>query len=169
MDTVRFVSAIIFQSNDPGRLAAFYRDALGMPLESSDHDGDAQPHYECELGDLHFAIHPVETPPNEQSARRSRLKIAFAVFSLEAAIARLRRLGVELLYAPIDRGFAIMTAIEDPDGTTIELTQLSDRWLSYIGSRESEERDIVSWRNKLRGDPSQEVETKCQSTDEAPR
>ena len=58
-EKIEFVSAILLVSRHPERLAAFYRDIVGLPLEDEQH-GETAAHYGCELGDLHFAIHPAE-------------------------------------------------------------------------------------------------------------
>lgn len=55
--SIEFISAVLLLSPDPANLAAFYRDALGFPLKEEMH-GETEKHYGCELGDIHFAIHP---------------------------------------------------------------------------------------------------------------
>jgi predicted enzyme related to lactoylglutathione lyase len=138
-----FISAVIVQSGQPSAIATFYRDALGIPLKASDHDGSPT-HYECELGDIHFAVHPLpEDAPQPQAAQR--VKFALAVADLDAALARLNTFGIVPRYAPEKLPFATITAIEDPDGNIVELTQLSNRWLRYLGNRPAHERDVVEY------------------------
>ena len=55
-ERIEFLSAVLILSPDPERLAAFYRDKLGIPLIAEEHGSGA--HWGCELGDIHFAIHP---------------------------------------------------------------------------------------------------------------
>ena len=46
--TVEFFSAVLLISKEPERLATFYRDVIGMPLEDEQH-GETEKHYGCEL------------------------------------------------------------------------------------------------------------------------
>ena len=52
-ERIEFLSAVLLVSRDAGRLAAFYRDVLGVPLAEEQHN-DNQLHWGCTLGDLHF-------------------------------------------------------------------------------------------------------------------
>jgi predicted enzyme related to lactoylglutathione lyase len=143
MQEIRFMSAVILLTADPAKLATFYRDALGVPLEHDQHaPGSAPPHFECQLGDVHFAIHPRESS-DEDEKKPGRVKFAFAVFDLPTILERLRKYETRPLYPPVDRGFALMTAIIDPDGNQVELTQLSSRWLNYLSSRGANRRDLI--------------------------
>src|SRR6478752_3226688 len=65
--SVDSVGAVLLISDDAAGLAAFYRDALGLPLEDEVHEG-VPLHYGCELGSVHFAIHPSADWPGERSA-----------------------------------------------------------------------------------------------------
>ena len=56
---VEFLSAVLVVSKNHEKLAQFYKDVVGIPLKDEQHDETIK-HYGCELGDLHFAIHPVE-------------------------------------------------------------------------------------------------------------
>jgi hypothetical protein len=66
-------------SKDCERLARFYRDVIGIPLEDEQHGETAQ-HYGCEFGDLHFAIHPLENFKGTGHGTGS-VKLAFTVFT----------------------------------------------------------------------------------------
>jgi hypothetical protein len=50
------VGALLLISDDAERLAAFYRDSLGLSFEEEMHEG-VPLHYECEISGMHFAIH----------------------------------------------------------------------------------------------------------------
>lgn len=143
MTSRAFISAVIILSGQPSTVASFYRDALGIPLIASDHGGSPT-HYECELGDIHFAVHPLPEDALQPPAA-ARVKFALAVADLDAALARLNALGIAPRYPPEKLPFATMTAIEDPDGNIVELTQLSDRWLRYLRNRPAHERDVVEY------------------------
>ena len=147
---IEFLGAVIIVSEDPERLARFYRDVVGIPLADEKHD-DTLPHWGCTLGSQHFAVHPVEDFPDRRAGVGS-VKLAFNVFDVEAAAERLQAAGVELLYPPRDNGFMIATAILDPDGNLLELVQTSDAWYEYLEKRPLEERDPVARWRAARGD-----------------
>lgn len=142
---IEFLSGVLLVSQDPKRLAEFYRDVIRVPLEEEQH-GDTAPHWGCTLGDIHFAVHPVHDFPDNQAGVGS-VKLAFTVFDLDALVAHLESLGVPLLYPPKDTGFYISTAVRDPDGNLIEFTQLCDAWFTYLESRRAKGDDVIArWR-----------------------
>jgi predicted enzyme related to lactoylglutathione lyase len=144
-DAIEFLSAVLIVSEDPRRLADFYRDVVGIPLEAEQH-GASLPHWGCTLGDVHFAIHPVATFPDRRSGVGS-VKLAFTVFDIQALVRRLEGKGISLLYPPHDTGFFWSTAIQDPDGNLIEFTQLRDEWFTMLEERRRQGADVVSrWR-----------------------
>lgn len=144
-ERIEFLSAVLLVSRDPKRLAEFYRDIVGIALESEEH-GDTLPHWGCTLGDVHFAIHPVEDFPDERSGVGA-IKLAFTVFDLNATVRRLLAKGITLLYEPKDTGYFWTTAIEDPDGNLIEFTQLIDEWFESLERRRTDGVDVISrWR-----------------------
>ncbi len=124
---IEFLSAVLLVSTNPKRLADFYRDVVGVPLQEEQHGG-SRPHWGCTLGEIHFAIHPVDTFPDRQSGIGS-VKLAFTVFDIKALVRRLEESGIPLLYPPRDTGFFWSTAIHDPDGNFIEFTELCDDWV----------------------------------------
>ena len=175
---VEFLSAVIVVSNDAEKLARFYREVLGLPLEPAQH-GESHRHYECLLGDVHFAIHPLanqshgspsssriprvdpktSVAPESRSSSRSDLRIAtpmgavkltLTTFDMNATIQRLRASAIEPIYPPKDMGFATMTAIRDPDGNYVEITELGERWLRQLEDRRKKGHDVVQrWRARV--------------------
>ena len=144
-ESIEFLSAVLVISKDAEKLAAFYRDVIGLPLEDEQH-GDTDKHYGCELGDLHFAIHPASNFAGTEPGLGS-VKLAFTVFDMTAFVERIQQAGVKLAYPPTDRGFAIMTALTDPDGNYVEFTQLSERWFKHIESRRLKGIDMIArWK-----------------------
>ena len=144
-EKIEFLSAVLIVSKHPERLALFYRDVIGLPIETESH-GDTAKHYGCELGDLHFAIHPTENFEGGGYGTGS-IKLAFTVFDMEAFVARVKGAGVSLAFEPKDTGFALMTALTDPDGNYVEFTQLSDRWFKHLENRRNKGIDVVSrWK-----------------------
>jgi catechol 2,3-dioxygenase-like lactoylglutathione lyase family enzyme len=154
-EDVRFISGLILVSDEPDRLVGFYRDVLGLPLDEERH-GDTQPHWGCELGDVHFAIHPAADYPEDPASAPSPVKLAFTVFDLPAMVAWLGTCGIPLCYPPADLGAqSLITAVRDPDGNLVELTQLGPDWLDHLAARRAEGHDLISsWRELLHGKPS---------------
>lgn len=148
-ERVEFFSAVLLVSKDPARLAAFYRDVLGVPIEDEEHEGSAK-HYGCDLGDIHFAIHPVEDFPDRR-CEVGAIKLAFTVFDVHAVVRGLMSKGVEPLYPPRDEGFFISTAVRDPDGNYLELTELCDDWFRHLAERRRNGIDVVArWKARRR-------------------
>ncbi len=146
---IEFLSAVLLVSTNPKRLADFYRDVVGVPLQEEQHGG-SRPHWGCTLGEIHFAIHPVDTFPDRQSGIGS-VKLAFTVFDIKALVRRLEESGIPLLYPPRDTGFFWSTAIHDPDGNFIEFTELCDDWFKQLEARRTQGADVVArWRAERR-------------------
>lgn len=141
-EKIEFLSAVLLVSKNPERLANFYKDVVGLPLEDEDH-GESEKHYGCELGDLHFAIHPLSNFEGTGYGTGS-VKLAFTVFDMESFVEKVKSKGIQLAYEPKDTGFAVMTALTDPDGNYIEFTQLSDRWFQHLESRRKQGIDVVN-------------------------
>jgi catechol 2,3-dioxygenase-like lactoylglutathione lyase family enzyme len=145
---IEFLSAVIVTSPEPERLAGFYADALGVPLVPEQHDEDL-PHWGATLGQLHFAIHHPADFPEHRASGAGSVVIAFAVEDLEGTVARLRRHGVEPLYPSRDLGWTRMTAVRDPDGNLVELTQMADTWWARLDRRRQLGHDPVErWRQR---------------------
>lgn len=49
------LGGLIFESPNPDRLASFYKEILGLPLELKTHGG-LYKHWECDYNNIHFAI-----------------------------------------------------------------------------------------------------------------
>ena len=151
MERLEFLSGVLLVSQDPARLAAFYTDVLNVPLEVEEHE-DTLPHWGATLGDIHFAIHPIEDFPDGRSGVGA-VKLAFTVFDLAALVNRLQQSGVRLVQEPKDTGFFVSAMLRDPDGNLIELTQLVDEWFESLEERRAEGHDVVqSWRRSRVGD-----------------
>lgn len=131
---VTFISAVLLVSPRPADLVYFYR-ALGVPLREERH-GDTEPHFGCELGDVHFAIHP-ESSFEGSGLGRGAIRLALAVDDITAMVNSLEPFGVRPEYPPRDVGFAIMTEVVDPDGNRVELTQLAPSWIAHLREKRS--------------------------------
>jgi catechol 2,3-dioxygenase-like lactoylglutathione lyase family enzyme len=155
-EDVRFLSGVILVSPNAERLARFYRDVLGMPLVEEQHD-ETKPHWGCELGDMHFAIHPTEDYPDDPPASGpGPVKLAFMVFDLPRMLTWLEWCGVNLCYPPTALGAeSQITAVRDPDGNLVELTQLGSGWLDHLKTHRAEGGDLVAqWSAQLAADQS---------------
>ncbi|MEV4622275.1 VOC family protein [Asanoa sp. NPDC049573] len=142
-ENLRFLSGLIVVSAEPDRLVHFYRDLLGVPLVEERH-GDSAPHWGCELGDVHFAIHPADDYPGEPTGGGG-VKLAFLVFDLDALVTRLTAQGVELRYPPVEFGTeSWITAVHDPDGNLVELTQLGPSWLDHLREHRAAGGELVA-------------------------
>lgn len=150
-EDVRFLSGLILVSEQPERLANFYRDVLGLPLAEERHDETAL-HWACEVGDIHFAIHPVADYPGEPTTP-GPVKLAFMTFDLAGLVGWLEARGVPLCYPPAELGTqSRITAIRDPDGNMIELTQLGPTWLDHLKEHRAAGGDLVeAWHSRLDG------------------
>lgn len=137
---VEFVSAVLLDTADLNRAVAFYRDVLGIPLVRAEHHDEGS-HFECELGDTHFAIFE-----KSEASRRSveqRVRIAFSVPSLEQLLERLESAGASPPSAIENRGFARLATVRDPDGNVVDLTELSESWLNHLRELRSKRNDAV--------------------------
>jgi catechol 2,3-dioxygenase-like lactoylglutathione lyase family enzyme len=150
-EDLRFISGVILVSERPAELATFYRDVLGLPLIDERH-GDTAPHWACEVGDVHFAIHPVADYEGEPTATGA-VKLAFMVFDLTAFIAWLEACGVALCYPPTSLGDeSRVTAVRDPDGNLIELTELGPVWLEHLKEHRAAGGDLIRvWQGRISG------------------
>ena len=115
------LSAVVFTSPDPARLAAFYSRHLGLGFAAHRHD-DGPEHQEARLGDMRFAVVP---GPTLEPVGRSGVSPTFLVNGLDAFVEALGADGVELR-APIrtlgpGRRLALF---QDIDGNGFQLLDL---------------------------------------------
>jgi len=115
------VSAILLISPNAKKLASFYRDTLGLPLEDEVHEG-VPLHYACELGGVHFAIHPAEGWPGVPTRDAQSPVIALRTSDAKAVAERLVAGGFEAT-GPYDHGFAQVVTFRDPDGNHVEILE----------------------------------------------
>jgi catechol 2,3-dioxygenase-like lactoylglutathione lyase family enzyme len=116
---VREMKSVVLTSDAPDTTAAFYRDILGLPLETEQHRGTVR-HWACQLGSIHFAIHdrkgfwlewaPVEGPPPTV--------VSFTIVDLDAFLDHLRAQGAPVV-ARNRIGPMEFVALRDPDGRTV--------------------------------------------------
>lgn len=114
------IGGIFFRSKDPKALAAWYRDVLGLPIESwggaaLPYDAPGHPPV------LVWNAFPDNSDYFAPSARPFMLN--FAVDDLDAFLARLKAKGVAVLKRDDSDPNGRFAWILDPDGTKIELWQ----------------------------------------------
>ena len=111
-------SALTMHSNEPERLARFYRDALGLPLAPHRH-GTLALHHEGDLGGVHFAVW--------KAAERvgGPFVPVFRIADLDAAAADMARAGASARHKPLDLGESKrVITFDDPDGNAFRLIEL---------------------------------------------
>jgi catechol-2,3-dioxygenase len=116
------VTAVLLVSRNAKKLCTFYRETLGLPLEREGHDGMPL-HYGCDLGDVHFAIHPASGGWPGVATRNARSPvITFSTSDVEAVTGRLAARGVKVT-GPTDHGFARGVSFRDPEGHHISVLE----------------------------------------------
>ena len=115
--SVDCVSALVFRSHDPERLAAFYRDHLGIPFELQ-HHGTWPAHPEAWVHGIHFAV--------LRPTRAERmLAPTFRVRALDDHIERLASQGVSALRRPLQLADNMRVAsFRDNDDNTFNLIEV---------------------------------------------
>lgn len=117
MTTLSF-SALTIQSRDPDRLAAFYRDTVGLPLAVHDH-GPIAGHHEGDLGGVHLAV--LKASPTIGGP----FVPVFRVDDLDACCARLAARGVPALHRPLDLGEGKrVVTFSDPEGNAFRMIEI---------------------------------------------
>lgn len=113
------LSAVTFQSQDPARLAEFYRDKVGLPLRLDRH-GAVAPHHEGDLGNIHLAVLPASGKAG------GPIVPVFRVRNLAASVAQLCGQGVEQVLKPLSLGEGMTVAgFKDPDGNVFRLIEFA--------------------------------------------
>ena len=111
---IKSVNAILISTQNVERLAAFYRDAVGLPLKVNNHGGGM--HAEGEIGDCHFAIFPGGPAP----AAKGPITFSLHVDDIQAEYERMKSRGVPFAGPPAARPFGGITAdFRDPDGNGV--------------------------------------------------
>jgi glyoxylase I family protein len=117
---IESLSALVFRSDDPERLAGFYREHLGIPFAPHSH-GNTPAHQEAWLEGIHCAV-------LKRTKEEHQLAPTFRVGALDAYIKRLASTDVPLLRPVIQLDENMRVAsFRDIDGNTFNLIQLSAR------------------------------------------
>lgn len=114
------IGGIFFKSKDPKALAAWYRDVLGLPVESW---GGAMLHYDAPDHPPVLVWTPFSQTTNYMAPSTGDFMLNFAVDDLDAFIAKLTAKNVAILKRDDSDPNGRFAWILDPDGTKIELYQ----------------------------------------------
>ena len=114
------LGGVFMKSKDPKALAAWYRDVLGMPIESW---GGAMLSYDAP-GHPHVLVWNAFSDKTDYFAPSTReFMLNFAVDDMDAFIAKLEAKGVKILKRDDSDPTGKFAWIVDPDGTKIEFWQ----------------------------------------------
>jgi len=116
------VGALVLYARDMQETAEFYRN-LGIPLEKEDH-GEGPIHFATELGVVHYAIYPAQSPGSAPERRSSGDTFhGFFVDSLDAVVDRLKSTGAHILSDHEVMPWGCRIVVRDPDGRAVEVNQ----------------------------------------------
>jgi predicted enzyme related to lactoylglutathione lyase len=118
---VESVSAVLFYSPEPARLARFYAGNLGIPFELDRH-GAIHEHHEADLGEVHLAVLKGRGPGPDGGG----ISPTFRVRGLDAFVKRLGEAGAPPLRPVLDLGEGKRVAtFRDPDGNAFNLIEIT--------------------------------------------
>lgn len=118
MEKVAGIGGFFFRARDPGVLAKWYADNLGVALVPTDYD---QPAWETEAGTTVFA--PFSHDTDYFGDMKNQWMINFRVRDLDAMAAQLRAAGAEVEIDPEAYPNGRFARLVDPEGNPIQLWQ----------------------------------------------
>jgi len=117
---IKRMTGLIMSSANPGRLATFYIDILGLPLALNKH-GHLPEHWECDFEGIHYAI--LKDHKNETAS--SNFVPSFEVDSISDFV---KQHGLSMLHPLMDLGDGFYVgSISDSDGNIIRLWMDSNK------------------------------------------
>jgi predicted enzyme related to lactoylglutathione lyase len=111
------IGGIFFKSKDPKALMAWYRDVLGIKVESW---GGAQMRYDAPNHPPALVLTAFDQSTKELEPSQREFMLNFAVDNLAAFLERLKTKGVVVLTRDDNDPFGKFASIVDPDGTKIQ-------------------------------------------------
>jgi predicted enzyme related to lactoylglutathione lyase len=112
------VGGIIFKSKDPKTLTNWYRDMLGIHIETW---GGAMLSYDAPGHPPIIVWSPLPASTDEMAPSTRDFMVNFAVDDLDALVAKLTSKGVKIIKQDDSDPFGKFATILDPEGTKIEL------------------------------------------------
>ncbi len=113
------VGGVFFRSKDPKALAAWYRDVLGVKMESW---GGAMMSYDAAGHPPFVVVSPFAQDSDYMKPSTREFMLNFGVDDMDAFLARIEAKGVKVLKRSDDET-GHFAWIVDPDGTKIEFWQ----------------------------------------------
>jgi catechol 2,3-dioxygenase-like lactoylglutathione lyase family enzyme len=110
-----YLVLVVLRSPNIDRAVAFYRQ-MGLPFSRHSH-GSGPIHYASEVNGMVFEIYPM-TP---KSAPTTGTRVGFLVDHVDEVVAKLSKIGAEILRTPEDCEWGRRAVVRDLDGHTIEL------------------------------------------------
>lgn len=129
MSEQRRLAAVVLEVSDLERAMELYRDAFGLDLHLSDHEGGEHGaddrwtsgrHAATSWTDgafLHFALY------ESKGDRTTGAQVSFSVEDLDAADVQARAAGAVVVHGPRTEPWGRSARYRDHDGNVIELTQ----------------------------------------------
>lgn len=118
----RKIDAVILLVSDMNKSIEFYRDILGLPLNSKAPDWT-----EFFIKGTKLALHPLNKRLKNKIRSRLGILIGFSVIDMDETVKILKEKGVKFVKEPKTESFGKHAIIEDPDGYMISLVQLTNR------------------------------------------
>ncbi|MDQ7049595.1 MAG: VOC family protein [Enterobacterales bacterium] len=121
MEKVLAIGGLFFRSNDPKKLAKWYRDNLGINLIPT---GADQTPWKQEAGTTAFA--PFAADSDYFGDAKKMWMINFRVADLDAMVLQLEAVGIKVTKNTDDYSYGKFARLNDPEGNPIELWQPLD-------------------------------------------
>jgi catechol 2,3-dioxygenase-like lactoylglutathione lyase family enzyme len=118
------LGGVFIKSKDPKALSAWYRDVLGIKVETW---GGALLPYDAPRHPPHVVWNPFPETSGYFKPSTKEIMLNFAVDDLDAFLAKLREKGVNVLNRDDKDPNGRFAWILDPDGTKIELWEPAQR------------------------------------------
>jgi hypothetical protein len=121
--STKFLAVLILRCEAPERIAGFYRDVLGLPLEMR-----GKSEFTCMLGATFFAIHGLQ----KGQAETTNAEIGIHTPDLDGFVKDLTRKKITLKDSIKDYPWARSATVLDPLGNTVYLMQVQERSMQGI-------------------------------------
>jgi len=112
------IGGVFFKAKDPKALAAWYRDVLGLPVESW---GGAALHYDAQTHPPAAAWMAFPATTTHFAPSTGEFMVNYAVDNMEALLARLQAKNVEVLKQDDSDPNGRFAWLLDPEGNKVEL------------------------------------------------